>query len=53
MEKINAGVFASLHQVIKSELREEFKAVLSAHVKTEEMANEGMSTGSKSRYYKA
>ena len=44
LEKINAGVFASLHQMIKSELREEFKSVLSARVKTEETANEGLST---------
>ena len=45
LEKINAGVFASLHQMIKRELREEFKAVLSAHIKTEETENEGLSTG--------
>ena len=44
LQKINAGVFASLHQMIKSELREEFKSVLSARVKTEETANEGLST---------
>ena len=44
LEKINAGVFASLHHMIKSELREEFKSILSARVKTEETANEGLST---------
>jgi hypothetical protein len=44
LEKINAEVFASLHRVIKSELREEFQSVLSARVKTEETANEGLST---------
>ena len=38
-------VFALLHQMIKSELREEFKSVLSARIKTEETANEGLSTG--------
>lgn len=32
-EKINAGVFAALHRMIKSELREEFRSVSSARVK--------------------
>ena len=45
LEKINAGVFASLDQMIKSELREEFKSVLSTRIKTEETTNEGLSTG--------
>ena len=44
-EKINAGVFASLHRMIKSELREEFKSVLAARVKREETVNESLSTG--------
>ena len=43
-EKINAGVFASLHRMIKNELREEFKSVLADHVKAEETTNEGTST---------
>ncbi|CAB4037020.1 Retrovirus-related Pol poly from transposon 412 [Paramuricea clavata] len=42
LEKTNAGVFASLHRMIKSELREEFESVLSARVKTEETANKGL-----------
>mgnify|MGYP002803426708 CR=1 FL=1 len=43
-EKVNAGVFASLHQMIKSELREEFELGLARRVKTEETANVGAST---------
>ena len=43
-EKVNAGVFASLHQMIKSELREELKSVFAGHVKTEEISNVGAST---------
>ena len=44
-EKINAGVFASLHRMIKSELREEFESVLAARVKREETVNGSLSTG--------
>ncbi|CAB4016943.1 Retrovirus-related Pol poly from transposon 412 [Paramuricea clavata] len=44
LEKTNAGVFASLHRMIKNELREEFESVLSARVKTEETANKGLTT---------
>ena len=44
-EEINIGVFASLHRMIKTELREEFQSVLATRVKTESAANEGSSTG--------
>ena len=40
-EKINAGVFASLHRLIKSELQEEFESMLASRMKS---VNESLST---------